>query len=111
MAKTVRQAEPIAALLKEGRKFPPPKRFVQRARIASAAIYKEAKRRADSLWKDPQRRLSVCGGKDLLRLLNGRLQSAGHDPVGTQALSGSLRPSEIPDEVKSILERIEEDAR
>jgi hypothetical protein len=85
--------------------------FYRKSGRDQGSIYKDAKRRADKLWKDPQRRLSVCGGKDLLRLLNARLQSAGHDPVGIQALAGSLRPSEIPDEVKSILEQIEEDAR
>jgi hypothetical protein len=38
MAKTVRKDEPIEALLKEGRRFPPPKEFTKAARIKSPAI-------------------------------------------------------------------------
>ena len=35
----VRRDEPIEALLKEGRKFPPPKGFAKQAVVKSAAIY------------------------------------------------------------------------
>ena len=73
-------------------------------------IYKLAKQRADSVWKDPARRLQVCGGKELLHLLNSRLQAAGYDTLRSRTLSKRLRKQEIPDEVKSVLERIQEDA-
>jgi methionine synthase II (cobalamin-independent) len=85
-------------------------RYFRKSGRDEATIQKEAKQRADSIWKDPHRRLHVCGGKDLLRLLNGRLQRAKHDPVRTQTLARGLRANEIPDEVKSVLESIETDA-
>src|SRR2546425_8520016 len=43
LAKADRRDEPIEALLKEGRKFPPPKAFTKQAVVKSAAIYREAK--------------------------------------------------------------------
>ncbi len=85
-------------------------RYFRKAGRAQATIFKEAKKRADAIWKDPQRRQHACGGKDLLRLLNARLQKAKHDPVRIQRLAKSLRKSEIPDEVRSVLETIESDA-
>ncbi|MBI2203514.1 MAG: hypothetical protein HYU41_06660 [Candidatus Rokubacteria bacterium] len=49
MAKGSRADEPIQALLKEGRKFAPPKEFTRRARVTSARIYQEAKRRVSTM--------------------------------------------------------------
>src|SRR5437667_1178061 len=51
MAKGVRKDEPIEALLKEGRKFPPPKAFTKAARIKSLAIYQDAKRNPMRFWE------------------------------------------------------------
>lgn len=85
-------------------------RYFRKTGRDQATIFKEAKKRADAIWKDPQRRLHACGGKDLLRLLNARLQKAKHDPVRIQRLAKSLRKSEIPDEIRSVLEAIEKDA-
>lgn len=73
------------------------------------SIYKQAKNRADTIWKDPSRRLHACGGKELIRLLNGRLQKSGHKALGTQGLAKALKADEIPDEVRALLERIQED--
>jgi hypothetical protein len=75
-----------------------------------ATIFKEAKLRADGLWADPQRRLHACGGKDLIRLMNVRLQDADYEPVRVQTLAKNLRSSEIPDEMKTVLMAIEADA-
>jgi hypothetical protein len=72
-------------------------------------IYKQAKQRADSLWRDSNRRLHVCGGKELIRLLNRRLQESDHKTLRPRTLSKKLHKQEIPDEVKSVLERIQED--
>lgn len=84
--------------------------FYRKAGRDQQSIYKQAKKRADSIWKDPTRRLHACGGKELIRLLNARLQGAGHKTLRSRTLAKSLRKSEIPDEVKSVLEQIEEDA-
>jgi hypothetical protein len=76
-------------------------------KAAGPTVLKEAKKRADARWGDPARRLQVCGGKDLLRLLNGRLQSAGHETVSARKLARSLRKGEIAEEVRSTLEPID----
>jgi len=57
MPKASRGSEPIEALLKEGRKFPPPKSFVKAARVRSAAIYREARRNPVRFWEGQAREL------------------------------------------------------
>jgi predicted ATPase len=76
-------------------------------RPSEATISKEAKKRADALWAEPHRRLHVCGGKELLRLLNTRLQAAGHSALTFRRLARSLRKGEIPEEMRSVLESID----
>jgi len=57
MAKTGQRDEPIQALLKEGRKFPPPKDFTRAARVTSPAIYKEAKANPLRFWEKQAKEL------------------------------------------------------
>jgi acetyl-CoA synthetase len=57
MAKAERRDDPIQALLKEGRKFPPPKSFTQAAQAKSPAIYKEAARNPVAFWEKQARTL------------------------------------------------------
>ncbi len=57
MAKATRRDEPIEALLKEGRKFPPPRDFVRQARVKSAAIYKAARANPLRFWEQQAREL------------------------------------------------------
>ena len=59
MPKATRGSEPIEALLKEGRKFPPPKAFAKAAQVKSAAIYREARRNPVRFW-ERQARESVA---------------------------------------------------
>ncbi|HEY7363763.1 MAG TPA: acetate--CoA ligase [Methylomirabilota bacterium] len=54
---TGRRDEPIQALLKEGRKFPPAKEFVRRAVVKSAAIYKDARANPLRFWEKQARAL------------------------------------------------------
>jgi acetyl-CoA synthetase len=54
---TGRRDEPIQALLKEGRKFPPAKEFVRRAVVKSAAIYKDARANPLRFWEQQAREL------------------------------------------------------
>jgi acetyl-CoA synthetase len=54
---TTRRDEPIQALLKEGRKFPPPKSFAKRAVVASPAIYKDARANPVRFWEKQAREL------------------------------------------------------
>ena len=51
------QAEPIQALLKEGRRFPPSKTFVKSAQVASASVYKEAARDPVKFWEKQAKQL------------------------------------------------------
>ena len=51
------QAEPIEALLKEGRKFPPPKDFVKKAQVKSASVAKEAGRDPVRFWEKQAKQL------------------------------------------------------
>jgi len=57
MAKTGQRDEPIQALLKEGRRFPPPKEFTRAARVTSPAIYKEAKANPLRFWEKQAKEL------------------------------------------------------
>jgi acetyl-CoA synthetase len=57
MPKATRGTEPIEALLKEGRKFPPPKAFSKVARVKSAAIYREARKDPVRFWERQAREL------------------------------------------------------
>jgi acetyl-CoA synthetase len=57
MPKATRGTEPIEALLKEGRKFPPPKAFSRAARVKSAAIYREARKNPVRFWERQAREL------------------------------------------------------
>jgi acetyl-CoA synthetase len=51
------QSEPIQALLKEGRKFPPSKEFVKKAQVKSASVYKEANRDPVKFWEKQAKQL------------------------------------------------------
>src|SRR6266702_5738189 len=73
MAKAGR-AEPIQALLKEGRKFPPSKEFVKKAQVKSASIYKEARRDPVKFWEKQARQLRWM--KPWTKALDWKLPSA-----------------------------------
>ncbi len=57
MAKAIRKDEPIEALLKEGRRFPPPKSFANNALIRSPKLYQEARRDPVRWWERQARDL------------------------------------------------------
>ncbi len=57
MAKVGRRDEPIQALLKEGRKFPPPRSFTKQANVKTAALYKEARANPVRFWERQARAL------------------------------------------------------
>jgi acetyl-CoA synthetase len=57
MAKALRKDEPIEALLKEGRKFPPPKQFTKMARVKTPAIYQQARRDPVKFWEQQAKEL------------------------------------------------------
>jgi acetyl-CoA synthetase len=57
MARAERRDDPIQALLKEGRKFPPSKKFTAGAQVKSPAVYKEASRNPVGFWEKQARTL------------------------------------------------------
>jgi acetyl-CoA synthetase len=57
MAKATKAGEPIEALLKEGRKFSPPRAFAKQAIVKSASVYKEASRNPVAFWERQARAL------------------------------------------------------
>jgi predicted ATP-dependent endonuclease of OLD family len=60
----------------------------------------------DVLWADEEFRLSVCPPKQVLSALNDRLQDRGFRAMSTVALARAHRKNEIPEEVATLLERI-----
>ena len=66
MAKASPGAEPIQALLKEGRKFPPPKAFAKNAVVRSPSTYREAARDTVRFW---EKQAETRSGKIMRRLL------------------------------------------
>jgi len=57
MATSAKRDDPIQALLKEGRKFPPSKAFTKQAVVNSSAIYAEARRDPVKFWEKQARTL------------------------------------------------------
>jgi acetyl-CoA synthetase len=51
MPKASRKDEPIQALLKEGRKFPPPKTFAKAAQVKTASIHAQGRRDPVRFWE------------------------------------------------------------
>jgi acetyl-CoA synthetase len=57
MARAERRDDPIQALLKEGRKFPPSKAFAKAAQVKSGTVYKDAARNSVAFWEKQARTL------------------------------------------------------
>lgn len=74
--------------------------------LARATVIKNSKRAADERWSDGPNRVHVCGGKDLLRMLNRRMQEAGFKAVTDRQLARRLRAGEIPEELQATLTEV-----
>jgi acetyl-CoA synthetase len=57
MATSAKRDDPIQALLKEGRRFPPPKSFTRQAVVKSASVYAEGRRDPVKFWEKQARTL------------------------------------------------------
>jgi acetyl-CoA synthetase len=51
MASETKGSSAVEALLKEKRRFPPPKEFVKHANVKSASVYKEAAKNPARFWE------------------------------------------------------------
>jgi len=61
----------------------------------------------DVLWSDRANRLAMVPPKDLLHLINQKLQAEGAQTLSVRALSVKLRIHEIPVEMRDLVVRIE----
>lgn len=58
------------------------------------------------VWKDPIQRLWRCPAKLVWADLNSRLQQDNHQPVSIGRAARSLRADEVPDEMASVVRRV-----
>lgn len=58
-------------------------------------------------WSDSSERLKLCPAKEILSKLNFRLQTREQSTVSFKAIANTLRPGEIDDEVKAVLNRVQ----
>jgi energy-coupling factor transporter ATP-binding protein EcfA2 len=70
-------------------------------------VYAEARRRVNSVWQGLDDKLAVCGGKDVLAVLNRKLQDKGMRAVSPRALSRVLLQGEVATEVRELLKLVE----
>ena len=75
-------------------------------KTSSTTVNKEAKSRADLLWNSKGRRHEICPGKDVMNLLNERLQAGGFSTHNDRKLAAELSASEVPQEVRTLLQEI-----
>jgi hypothetical protein len=71
---------------------------------------KAGKDRADSIWVDLDKRLTAAPGKDILRIVNGKLQDDGHRAASARTLALNAKTVEVPQELRAILSSIESKA-
>jgi hypothetical protein len=88
--------------------YAPPARHLLRAKDLADARFFEPLDVDDNRWSDESERINICGGKDLLRLLNRRLQAEGFKAVTDRQLARQLEPNEIPNELRQTLRTVAE---
>ena len=62
----------------------------------------------DGRWSDHDARLALCPGKETLSAMNSLLQGSGKKALTTRQLSAEIREEEVRDEMKSVLEELQE---
>lgn len=58
------------------------------------------------LWRDPTQRLWRCPAKVVWTQLNHRLQKEKFEPISLERAMRSLRAHEVPDEMASLIRRV-----
>jgi hypothetical protein len=61
----------------------------------------------DELWKHEDARMAMVPPKELLSVVNRKLQSVGAKAISFRALSSRLRADEIPAEMRDLLFEVE----
>lgn len=80
--------------------------FPEKRKLADHTLGKDF-RWLKEVWKDPEARMSRCPPKEVLSELNGALQNQGEHAISIERLASSLRPDEVPDEMKKLIHRVE----
>jgi len=83
-------------------------RFETNAKHHMAEITAEFKEEFDHAWRDREFRLKRSPAKEILSAVNGKLSTEGYKTFSARALASEHRFSELPDELVSVLEGIEE---
>jgi ABC-type multidrug transport system ATPase subunit len=82
-------------------------RRLRRTGVDDGAIGMQAKRAADAIWADADRRIEIAPGKELLGALNQSLQAAGYKTPRARQLAREMSESEIPSEVRRVLREVD----
>ena len=62
----------------------------------------------DERWGDYDARSALCPGKEVLSAMNSLLQESGRKALTMRQLCAEIGENEIPDEMKSVLEELQE---
>ena len=68
----------------------------------------EAEEAFDEIWMDSGRRLGIVRGTQVLRLVNGWLESEGYRTVTNRKIAKSIRPHMLEDEIFNLLVEIDD---
>lgn len=78
------------------------------AREAPRTVLTQANRECQLAWATHEGRLAIVDAKATISALNARLQKQSARTLNLRSLARSLDPAEVPQEVFSLLERLEE---
>jgi hypothetical protein len=76
------------------------------AKFSSKTVLSLAEQEFEAHWKDMDGRLGVVDPKMSIRFLNRRLQLRKKRTLNSHSLAKKLAPSEAPDELRSLIERL-----
>lgn len=79
----------------------------ERARLVKRsdrpATRKRVEAEVDGIWADPKKRLTLCNPKDVLARVNQQMEADGRKATSFQRLARTMKPQDVPDEVKTFL--------
>ena len=71
------------------------------------SITEQFQKEFEQMWCDSGRQLDLCPPKDLISMLNRRIEELGKRSISARRLAKALCPSEVPEEMSKVLWRIE----
>jgi hypothetical protein len=76
-------------------------------KVDRPGVRTEVSEELESVWLDVHRRLAMCPPKEVLRRLNRSLEAEGRKAVTFQRLARTMRRSDVADEARNLLLRID----